>query len=322
MREALPSVEDFVPFLDISETDPALRNARCRVGAFFALAGQALNLGGQGLPGPQGKPGLAGPMGPTGPTGQTGATGPQGPAGDTGATGSAGLVGPAGATGEAGAMGPPGPQGSAGAPGAVGATGPQGIKGDTGSRGLTGEAGPQGAIGPVGPAGPQGIQGATGLQGAAGPTGPKGDAGAIGAQGATGPQGAIGPQGPQGVQGPAGTPASTSLASAAANGLMAATDKAKLDTLPAIQRLRVQTNALGVYTWTFPVPYGAGVLPIISCDVEDDTAAVASLKITALSNTAVSVKVTKQTQVTVVGIQVLALASSHQAFIHLVAFNP
>ena len=89
-------------------------------------------------------------------------------AGQQGATGPAGATGPQGPAGTAGATGAAGPAGVAGA---AGATGPQGTTGAVGATGASGSAGAQGATGPAGSTGAAGSVGATGAQGATGPAG-------------------------------------------------------------------------------------------------------------------------------------------------------
>lgn len=95
-------------------------------------------------------------------------------------------------------------------------------------------------------------------------------------------------------------------------------------TIPtATQRLRVQTDSAGVYTWTYPSAYGAGVIPVIELTVEDNTAgATWNHKITAISNTSVTIQLGKTTAVTILGISVLGIAASPQAFVHLTAIAP
>jgi len=217
--------------------------------------------------------GPQGVKGDTGDTGPTGATGPQGIKGDTG------LTGPTGPVGSTGPQGPTGIQGFKGDPGNTGPTGPQGtqgVKGDTGLKGDTGNTGPQGIKGDTGNTGPQGIQGVKGDTGAAGTTGATGPAGPTGPQGIQGIQGETGPQGPASpvasVAGRTGAivltktdvglnnvdntaDANKPVATTGVNGLMPATDKAKLnaataastpDTLP----LRDANSQFGVGTPT------------------------------------------------------------------------
>lgn len=144
--------------------------------------------------------------------------------------------------------------------------------------------GPQGSTGPQGP---QGIQGPAGPQGPMGVQGIQGDIGLTGSTGATGPQG------------PAGTPAPTML------------------------RTRAQTNTSGVYTWTFPAGTFSAT-PVIGVAVEDTSGSGASWGhvVTAVSSTSMTVQLTKTTAVTILGISVLGIASSPQAFVHLTAMQP
>lgn len=145
-------------------------------------------------------------------------------------------------------------------------------------------------------------KGDQGLQGIPGPQGLKGDqgiAGPQGAAGAQGPQGAQGAQGIQGIQGVPGTPALSQL------------------------RMRAQTNTSGVYVWTFATPFASGVIPVIGLTVEDAVAGVTwGHQITALTNTSVTVQLSKSTAVTVLGISVLGVATTPQAYVHLTAIAP
>lgn len=102
-------------------------------------------------------------------------------------------------------------------------------------------------------------------------------------------------------------------------------DYYELNQLPYIpnnlQRLRVQTNSSGAYTWTFDRVYD--VPPVIQVTVEDPTAGnMWNHRITALSETAVTIQLAKSTAVTILGISVLGIAASPQAYVHLVAMNP
>lgn len=93
-------------------------------------------------------------------------------------------------------------------------------------------------------------------------------------------------------------------------------------TIQSIQRTRVQTNSSGAYTWTFPSAYGVGVIPVISLDIEDGTAAIWNSQVTAVSNTSATIQLTKSTAVTVLGISVLGVAATPQAYVHLTAIEP
>ncbi len=91
----------------------------------------------------------------------------------------------------------------------------------------------------------------------------------------------------------------------------------------ATQRLRAETNASGVYVWTFPVAYAGGVLPVVEVTVESGIAgAVWNHSITALSNTGMTVQLTRSVAVTVLGISVLGVAATPKAFVHLTARLP
>lgn len=97
-----------------------------------------------------------------------------------------------------------------------------------------------------------------------------------------------------------------------------------LATLPAgsTQRIRAQTATTGLYTWTFPTPYAPGTIPVIGVTVEDSSSSFWNHQITALSNTSVTVQLTKTSAVTVLGISVLGIGSSPQAYVHLTAVAP
>lgn len=99
-----------------------------------------------------------------------------------------------------------------------------------------------------------------------------------------------------------------------------------LATLPVpqtIQRLRVQTDASGNYTWTLPTPYGAGVIPVVSAVAENaSTSTPFNVQITSVSNTSVTVKVLRSSTVSVLGILVLGEPVGAQAYVHLMAVAP
>ena len=90
----------------------------------------------------------------------------------------------------------------------------------------------------------------------------------------------------------------------------------------APQAIRAQTNAGGLYTWTFPTPFGSGVIPVITSSVEGVATSSWDLSITAISNTSVTVQVTRSTPVTVLGISLLGVSASPQTYVHLVARAP
>lgn len=177
---------------------------------------------------------------------------------------------------------------------ATAAAGPQGPAGADGAVGSIGATGVTGAVGATGATGPAGANGTNGTNGA---KGDKGDTGSAGAKGDTGAQGLQGTQGIQGIQGTAG---------------------ASITTL----RLRAQTNASGVYVWTFAVPFPAGTVPIVSVTVEDASTASWNHSVSSVSNTGFTVTLAKTNSVTLLGISVLGVATNPQAFVHLTAIAP
>lgn len=92
--------------------------------------------------------------------------------------------------------------------------------------------------------------------------------------------------------------------------------------IQAIQRVRAQTNTSGVYTWTFPSAYGSGTTPVISLTVEDGTSSTWNHQVTAISNTSVTIQLQKTNAVTILGISVLGIAATPQAYVHLTAVAP
>lgn len=118
--------------------------------------------------------------------------------------------------------------------------------------------------------------------------------------GAAGPQGAIGAQGPQGIPG---------------------VDAA------ATQQLRVTTPSTGLYTWTYPASYGAGVIPVIECCCEGpdpQNGVIVNAQVEgAPTNTAAKIRVTRSTTlVQVLGINVLSLVTPIATVVYLTARAP
>ncbi len=104
-----------------------------------------------------------------------------------------------------------------------------------------------------------------------------------------GPQGIQGPAGPTGPQGPAG-----------ADGIL------------SIQRARVTTATNGTVTWTFPTPFGAGVVPRVWAQVvaSSGTTDVVNVQTDgAPTNTAVNLRVTRtqQSVVALLGLTILSV---------------
>lgn len=83
------------------------------------------------------------------------------------------------------------------------------------------------------------------------------------------------------------------------------------------QRVRVQTNGTGGYTWTFPTAFSASTTPVIEVTPEDATSAASTdVRITAVSNTSVTIQASRLT--TVLGL--LSLNSTPQIYVHITAF--
>lgn len=86
---------------------------------------------------------------------------------------------------------------------------------------------------------------------------------------------------------------------------------------PLIQRVRIQTDISGACTWVFPVQFTSS--PIVEITVEDGASASWNHRITALSNQSVSVQIEKLTQTSLLGVSLLQIASTPQAYIHITA---
>lgn len=256
-------------------------------------AGGVGATGPSGAVGSQGATGAAGPQGNPGTAGNTGATGATGPQGADGTS-----VTIAGSVANAAALptglGPSdagdgyltnddghlhvwggsswtdvgevrGPQGATGPTGSVGATGAAGGQGATGAAGA---AGPQGATGPTGAAGTQGATGATGA-GATGATGPQGTAGSQGATGATGPGSTTNLGYSQTgttltVTSSTGTSAVIPAADTTNAGVLAASDKTKLNNLSGTnsgdQTITLTGDVTGSGTGSFAATIGSSAV--------------------------------------------------------------
>lgn len=148
--------------------------------------------------------------------------------------------------------------------------------------------------------GPEGPQGPAGNEGPQGPKGDQGDPGPQGAQGVAGAKGDKGDKGDQGIQGAPG-----------ADGAL------------SIRRIRATTDASGNYTWTFSPAFGPGITPVVQLTTEDSGGTVIhNHKITAISNTSVTVSVTRSQPVTVLSVSVLGVSSASASTIHLTAIAP
>lgn len=117
-----------------------------------------------------------------------------------------------------------------------GGTGSAGSKGDKGDKGDAGLSAYQVAV-QNGYSGTEAVW-LTTLKGATGGVGPKGDVGPTGLQGAVGAKGATGDKGATGAAGTNAT--TTAAATQTANGLMAAADKKKLDTVTVLKLVKVK----------------------------------------------------------------------------------
>lgn len=73
---------------------------------------------------------------------------------------------------------------------------------------------------------------------------------------------------------------------------------------------------------TFATPFAVGATPVIGLTVEDSSSAIWNHQLLSVSRTAASIRLTKSTSVTVLGISVLGIAASPQAIIHLIAVAP
>lgn len=86
---------------------------------------------------------------------------------------------------------------------------------------------------------------------------------------------------------------------------------------------RATTDSSGSYTWTFSKAFPAGVTPVVGLTPEDNTSGLTiSHKITAISNTSVTIQLARQTSVSILGISVLGIASNAATVVHLTAANP
>lgn len=210
------------------------------------------------------------------------------------------LPGEPGKDGHQGVQGIPG---KAGADGAIGKDGSDGMQGLPGRDGINGEAGKDGKDGIPGENGERGQQG---LPGARGEKGEQGLRGEQGIQGIRGEAGTRGEQGIQGIQGQQGVPGKDGAGALKAHAI------------------RAQTDTAGRYTWTFPTPFAAGVVPVVQVTVQDASTGSFNHKITALTNAAVTIQLQKTVSMNPagMGVAVLSIDSAPQAFVHITASQP
>jgi hypothetical protein len=92
---------------------------------------------------------------------------------------------------------------------------------------------------------------------------------------------------------------------------------------PLIQRIRVQTNSSGSYTWTYPTAFGAGVVPVISVVAEGGATVPLNVQISAApTNTSVTVQVLTLPSTSLLGIVVLGAPAGAQAYVDITATAP
>lgn len=94
-------------------------------------------------------------------------------------------------------------------------------------------------------------------------------------------------------------------------------------TPPGVQRIRVQTNSSGVYTWTFPAAYSASTTPVVTVTAEDPTGNVmTNAQITSISNTSVTVQVNQIAQVNLLSTLLGTGPVGVQKFVDITAVRP
>lgn len=181
-------------------------------------------------------------------------------------------------------------------------TGPEGETGHQGDPGVTGAQGPPGSQGNQGSQGVQGIQGVKGDTGNTGSAGTNGTNGTNGATGATGSTGSTGSTGPQGIQGISGT--------------------------TSYQQDRLTYAGVDL-TWTYPIAYSSGIVPIIEATAEDPTSGANLLNVQLVgtpTNTSCKFRVNTVTgtSISLVGLLNLLLFSQAPSGvrIHVTARNP
>lgn len=95
-------------------------------------------------------------------------------------------------------------------------------------------------------------------------------------------------------------------------------------TILSIQRARAQTDASGNYTWTYPVAYGSGVIPVISALSETASTSIPQgVQIIGVpTNTSCVFKVLNLPATSVLGITVIGVPTGAQAYLHITAQLP
>lgn len=93
--------------------------------------------------------------------------------------------------------------------------------------------------------------------------------------------------------------------------------------VPTINRVRATTAADGTYSWTLPIACASGTTPVVSITPESSTAGDAiSHRVTAISNTTVSVFAGRSAGLTVLSLTVLGVPAGAAIPLHLIAICP
>lgn len=85
------------------------------------------------------------------------------------------------------------------------------------------------------------------------------------------------------------------------------------------QKTTITTNAAGEYTWTYPTAYPVGTKPTVGVTVEGPATYTYNHVATAVTNTSMTVKVTRSRPVTVLSISVMGVESAAATTVHLMA---
>lgn len=93
------------------------------------------------------------------------------------------------------------------------------------------------------------------------------------------------------------------------------------------QRLRVNTNSAGLYTWTYTTPFPNGTVPVIECCCEGpdpQAGTVVNAQVEGVpTNTGCKIRVSRSTtSIQVLGINVLSLSAAVATTIHITARMP
>ncbi len=112
-----------------------------------------------------------------------------------------------------------------------------------------------------------------------------------------------------------------------ADGVMTPTEGDAVN-LTGTQRIRVATNSSGLYTWTYPIPYPNGVVPVIEAvavgpDPQNGVTVNAQLEGEA-TNTSCKIRVTRTSAsvVALIGLTILSINSPIATTVHITARAP